>query len=149
MCEADLPDYAALIRPTGWIDFSTVRRFNMQALTKRVPAPFLPFFILMAMSSVTSSAAENAASQASGSGNASARIPVILDTDIGDDIDDTWALAMVLKCPELDLKLVVGDQRKSLYRAKLIAKFLERAGRTDIPVGVGLGPEKGKGRQSK
>ena len=25
------------------------------------------------------------------------RIPVILDTDIGGDIDDTWALAMMLK----------------------------------------------------
>ena len=34
------------------------------------------------------------------------RVPVILDTDIGGDIDDTWALAMLLKSPELDLKLV-------------------------------------------
>jgi hypothetical protein len=38
-----------------------------------------------------------------------ARIPVILDTDIGTDIDDTWALAMLLKSPELDAKLVVSD----------------------------------------
>ncbi|NLF17307.1 MAG: nucleoside hydrolase, partial [Lentisphaerae bacterium] len=29
------------------------------------------------------------------------RLPVILDTDIGDDIDDTWALAMLLRCPQL------------------------------------------------
>ena len=29
-------------------------------------------------------------------------IPMILDTDIGGDIDDTWALAMLLKSPELD-----------------------------------------------
>lgn len=65
-------------------------------------------------------------------------IPVILDTDIGDDIDDTWALALLLKSPELDLKLVVGDYGKSQYRAKLLAKFLEVAGRTDVPVGVGL-----------
>jgi len=26
-----------------------------------------------------------------------APIPVILDTDIGDDIDDTWALALALR----------------------------------------------------
>ncbi len=65
-------------------------------------------------------------------------IPVILDTDIGDDIDDTWALGYLLKCPELDLKLVVGDQGKAQYRAKLIAKMLQRAGRTDVAVGVGL-----------
>lgn len=71
------------------------------------------------------------------------RIPVILDTDIGDDIDDTWALGLLLKSPELDLKLVVGDYGRTEYRAKLIAKFLERAGRTDVGVGVGMktGPE--------
>lgn len=67
-----------------------------------------------------------------------AKIPVILDTDIGDDIDDTWALGLLLKSPEFDVKLVVGDYGKSSYRAKILAKFLERAGRTDIPVGVGL-----------
>lgn len=67
-----------------------------------------------------------------------ARIPVILDTDIGDDIDDTWALGLLLKSPELDLKLVVGDRGAAQYRARLLAKLLERAGRSDVPVGVGL-----------
>jgi inosine-uridine nucleoside N-ribohydrolase len=66
------------------------------------------------------------------------RIPVILDTDIGDDIDDTWALGFLLKCPELDVKLIVGDQGKPLYRTRLIAKFLEAVGRTDIPIGMAL-----------
>ena len=68
----------------------------------------------------------------------SSPIPVIFDTDIGDDIDDTWALGFLLRCPELDLKLVVGDNGKPEYRAKLLAKFLEVAGRDDVPVGVGL-----------
>ncbi|MCC6823957.1 MAG: nucleoside hydrolase [Verrucomicrobia subdivision 3 bacterium] len=66
------------------------------------------------------------------------RIPVIFDTDIGDDIDDTWALGFLLRCPELDLKLAVGDNGKARYRAKLLAKFLEVAGRSDVPVGIGL-----------
>jgi inosine-uridine nucleoside N-ribohydrolase len=75
--------------------------------------------------------------------------PVILDTDIGDDIDDTWALGLLLQSPEFDVRLVVGDQGKNLYRAKLIAKFLERAGRTDIPVGMGLDVNvTGDGRQA-
>ena len=65
-------------------------------------------------------------------------IPVILDTDIGDDMDDSWALALLLKSPELDLKLAVGDYGKSEYRARLLAKFLQRAGRSDVPVGLGL-----------
>ena len=66
------------------------------------------------------------------------KIPVIYDSDIGDDIDDTWAIGFLLRCPELDLKLVVGDQGKALYRAKLFAKLLEAAGRTDVPIGIGL-----------
>jgi len=66
------------------------------------------------------------------------RIPVILDTDIGSDIDDTWALAMMLKSPELDVKLVVSDTGNTTYRAKIVAKMLEVSGRTDIPIGIGL-----------
>jgi len=65
------------------------------------------------------------------------RTPVILDSDIGTDIDDTWALAYLLRCPELDLKLVVSDTGDTRYRAKLLAKTLQAAGRTDVPVGVG------------
>jgi inosine-uridine nucleoside N-ribohydrolase len=66
------------------------------------------------------------------------KIPVILDTDIGGDIDDTWALAMLLKSPELDIRLAVGDTGNALYRAQLIARMLEIAKRADIPVGIGL-----------
>jgi len=67
-------------------------------------------------------------------------IPVILDTDIGGDIDDTWALALLLKSPELDLKLVVSDTGDTRYRARVAARLLEVAGRTDVPVGIGLPP---------
>jgi inosine-uridine nucleoside N-ribohydrolase len=74
-------------------------------------------------------------------------IPVILDTDIGDDIDDTWALAMLLKSPEVDLRMVVTDYGNTKYRAALTAKFLERAGRTDIPIGVGIVENDQIGRQ--
>lgn len=66
------------------------------------------------------------------------RIPVILDTDIGDDIDDTWALGMVLLSPELDLKLVVTDYGKVNYRPLIVAKFLEAVGRTDVAIGIGV-----------
>lgn len=77
-------------------------------------------------------------------------IPVILDTDIGGDIDDTWALGLLLRLPQLDLKLAVGDHGHSVYRAKLLAKFLEVAGRTDVPVGIGVETEsKGAGAQAE
>jgi len=80
--------------------------------------------------------------------NAGARIPVILDTDIGGDIDDTWALAMMLKSPELDVRLVVTDTGNTTYRAKVAAKMLEVANRTDVPVGIGLHLSDDEGPQS-
>ena len=71
------------------------------------------------------------------------KIPVILDTDIGTDIDDTWALAMLLNCPELDLRLITTVSGDTDYRAHLAAKFLQTADRTDIPIGIGLGNPEG------
>lgn len=66
------------------------------------------------------------------------KMPVVFDTDIGGDIDDTWALLMLLNSPEFDLRLVVSDQKNCTYRAKILAKMLEVCGRTDVPVGIGL-----------
>jgi inosine-uridine nucleoside N-ribohydrolase len=63
---------------------------------------------------------------------------VILDTDIGGDIDDTWALAMMLKSPELDVKLILTETGNTTYRAKIAARMLEIGGRTDVPIGVGI-----------
>src|SRR5580700_6107311 len=78
------------------------------------------------------------------------RIPVILATDIGDDIDDTWALGFLLKCPELDLKLILTEYGKSEYRAKLLGKFLEKAGHASIPIAVGPDAEpRGDGAQAE
>ena len=76
------------------------------------------------------------------------RIPVILDTDIGGDIDDTWALAMLLKSPELRPLLVVSDRGNTVYRARIIARLLTLAGRTDIPVGIGVRESQGEGAQA-
>jgi inosine-uridine nucleoside N-ribohydrolase len=70
-------------------------------------------------------------------GSRRASIPVILDTDIGAWIDDTWALVTLLKSPEVDLRLVVTDSGNTVYRAKIVARLLEIAGRTDVPIAVG------------
>ncbi len=75
------------------------------------------------------------------------KIPVVLDTDIGDDIDDTWALAMLLRHPKFDVKLITTTHGSAEYRARLICKLLEVAGRTDIPVGLGAGGRGGGDRQ--
>ena len=82
-------------------------------------------------------------------GNAGAgTIPVILDTDIGDDIDDTWALLMLLRMSQFDLQLAVGDFGNAIYRARLLAKLLQLTGRSDVPIGVGVEPVDEPGGQS-
>ena len=65
-------------------------------------------------------------------------IPVILDTDAGSDIDDTWAIGMLLGCPQIDLKLIVTGRDNAPRKACLVAKILEHMKRTDIPVGIGV-----------
>jgi inosine-uridine nucleoside N-ribohydrolase len=65
------------------------------------------------------------------------RTPAILVTDIGSDIDDSWALALALRSPELDLKLVLTDPADTPYRAVVAAKFLEDSGHGDVPIGIG------------
>ena len=75
------------------------------------------------------------------------KIPVIFDTDIGGDIDDTWALALLVQSPELDVKLVTTAVGNTRSKAKIVAKFLETVGRTDIPVGIGVQQNKGSHRQ--
>ncbi len=74
-------------------------------------------------------------------------IPVVFDTDIGTDIDDTWALAYLLNCPELDLKMVLTSSGDTTYRAKIAAKFLEIADRADVVVAVGAGEGSGSNFQ--
>src|SRR5579864_3781249 len=64
-------------------------------------------------------------------------IPVILDTDIGDDIDDALALSLALQSPELKLLAVTTVLQDREGRARLAWKILSLFGRTDIPVGMG------------
>jgi len=68
----------------------------------------------------------------------SKKIAVIFDTDVCDDIDDTWALALLLQSPEFDVKLITTAVGNTESKAKTIAKFLQTVGRTDIPIGIGV-----------
>jgi inosine-uridine nucleoside N-ribohydrolase len=64
---------------------------------------------------------------------------VIVDTDIGDDIDDALALALVLNSPEIELKGVTTVFGNTQQRARLAAHLLNVYGRNDIPVAAGTG----------
>ncbi len=61
----------------------------------------------------------------------------IIDTDIGDDIDDAFALALALRSPELKILGVTTAFGDTELRAQLVDRYLKAAGRTDIPVAAG------------
>jgi inosine-uridine nucleoside N-ribohydrolase len=62
----------------------------------------------------------------------------ILDTDIGDDIDDGFALALALQSPELKLLGITTAYGDTEMRARLVDRFLWAVGRSEIPVAAGV-----------
>jgi inosine-uridine nucleoside N-ribohydrolase len=62
---------------------------------------------------------------------------VIIDTDIGDDIDDAFALALALRSPELHILGVTTTFGDTELRARLLDRYLAAVGRSDIPVAAG------------
>src|SRR5262245_10077993 len=81
--------------------------------------------------------------------------PVLIDTDIGGDIDDAFALALAVASPEIELVGVTtvgkGDKRDPYVRyistdrdedrAWLVCRFLTQVGLKDIPVAAGAEPQ--------
>ena len=96
----------------------------------RALARFLTLAFVLALASAASGASSRA-------------VPVVVATDIGDDIDDTWALVLALKSPELDVKLVLTDYGDTARRVPIVARLLQVAGRTEIPIGIGVRQEGG------
>jgi purine nucleosidase len=66
------------------------------------------------------------------------RTKVIIDTDIGDDIDDAYALGLALSSPELEIIGVTTAWGATDLRAQLASRMLYETGRDDIPVVAGI-----------
>lgn len=62
---------------------------------------------------------------------------VIIDTDIGDDIDDAQAIVMALKSPEIEIDAITTVFRNVRARAQITKHLLTLAGRDDVPVYTG------------
>ena len=60
-----------------------------------------------------------------------------LDTDIGGDMDDLCALAMILKWPDLEITGVTTVSEEQGRRAGYVQYVLSLVGRTDIPFAAG------------
>jgi len=64
---------------------------------------------------------------------------IIIDSDIGDDIDDALAIAFALNCPEVELLGVTTVLRDVHKRACMAKNLLVAAGQSGIPVCKGIG----------
>ncbi len=65
-------------------------------------------------------------------------LPVLLDTDVGTDVDDALAIALLLASPELDLRAVTTVSGDARLRARIAKKLLTLAGQSDVPVAAGV-----------
>ncbi len=64
-------------------------------------------------------------------------VSVILDTDIGTDVDDCLALALLVSSPELQLQAVTCVYGDTTLRSRMVLKLLQLRGLPDIPVVAG------------
>ncbi len=64
-------------------------------------------------------------------------VSMILDTDIGSDVDDALALAFALRHPDIDLRAVTTVSGDTAVRGRIARKLLLLAGRGDIEVAAG------------
>lgn len=62
---------------------------------------------------------------------------VILDTDLGSDIDDAFALALLLSSPEFEILGITISHGQTQKRSKLACRFLYETRMDHIPVAVG------------
>lgn len=67
---------------------------------------------------------------------------LILDTDIGSDVDDALALAFCLRHPDIDLAALTTVADDTAWRARIASTLLRLADRADVPVAPGVGWER-------
>src|SRR5947199_10350874 len=65
---------------------------------------------------------------------APAKVPVLLDTDVGGDIDDALALALALSSPEIDLQGITTVDGDAHTRALILCRLLHAIGKADLPL---------------
>src|SRR5258708_31001714 len=91
----------------------------------------LPVIIILSATITPPALAQTSAAQPT-----AAKTKIILDTDIGDDIDDAFALALALRSPEVELLGITTAWGDTALRARLAQRFLQENHAPAIPVAV-------------
>ena len=67
-----------------------------------------------------------------------AKTKVVIDTDIGDDVDDAFAVGLALQSPELEIVGITTAWGDTRLRASLVDRLLAETGNANIPVAEGI-----------
>jgi hypothetical protein len=94
-------------------------------------------YFLIAISGLPAVRAKGQAQATLATRNNAAPQSVIIDTDIGGDIDDVYAVALALHSPELRILGIMTEFVDTTLEARLASRFLKETGYSDIPVAVG------------
>lgn len=102
-------------------------------------------FVILVCAMRTAAGQNQTTGASSGSPTDTAPQLLIIDTDIGDDIDDAFAIALALQSPEVKILGVTTAWGNTALRARLAERFLRDTGHADIPVAVGIEKYPAKG----
>jgi purine nucleosidase len=67
-----------------------------------------------------------------------APLPLLLDTDVGTDVDDAIAIGLLLASPEIDLQAITTVSGDVHLRGRIAKKLLVLAHRSGVPVAAGI-----------
>ena len=112
-------------------------------------AKLLAFFLLLNLGILPPARSQTFLSDAQpAAASPGAKTKIIIDTDIGDDVDDAFALALALTSPEVEILGITTAWGDTRLRARLTDRLLAEAGHADIPVAEGI-PTQSKTRFSQ
>jgi inosine-uridine nucleoside N-ribohydrolase len=84
------------------------------------------------------SAQSVASGTARGTRAAAATTKIIIDTDIGDDVDDVFAVGLALTSPEVEILGITTAWGDTKLRARMVDRLLAETGSASIPVAEGI-----------
>jgi purine nucleosidase len=127
-----------MLTQRGWFAKPKVRPGGSGAIPVRVLCmKILRLGLAVGIAALAIAGLAGAAGQATTPAVAAPQL-AILDTDIGDDIDDAFALALALECPELKILGITTAFGDTELRARLVDRYLHAIGQDQIPVAAGV-----------
>lgn len=94
---------------------------------------FVAGVVATSILSVNSAGAQSVRTPASAT-----KTKIVLDTDIGDDVDDAFALGLALQSPEIEIVGITTAWGDTALRARMTRRMLAENGRAEIPVAEGI-----------